>query len=60
MCDDDDDDDDDDEIVFVVWLADKRRLELFPAGTIVSDSHHRESPKRCEQDMNLRRTWVQA
>ena len=55
MCD-DDDDDDDDEIVFVVWLADKRRLALFPAGTIVSDSHHRESPKRCEQDMNLRRT----
>ena len=33
-------------IVFVVWLTDKRRLFLFPAGTIVRDPHHRESPTR--------------
>ena len=26
-------------IVFVVWLTDERRLALFPAGTIVRDSH---------------------
>ena len=45
---------------FVVWLTDERRLALFPAGTIVRDPHHRESPTRREQDMNLRRTWVKA
>ena len=33
-------------IVFVVWLTDERRLTLFPAGTIVRDPHHRESPTR--------------
>ena len=33
-------------IVFVVWLTDERRLALFPAGTIVRDLHHRESPTR--------------
>ena len=41
---------------FVVWLTDKRHLSLFPAGTIVRDPHHRESPTRHEQDMNLHRT----
>ena len=41
---------------FMVWLTDERRLALFPAGTTVSDPHHRESPTRREQDMNLRRT----
>ena len=45
---------------FVVWLTDKRCLVLFPAGTIARDSHHRESPARRMQDLNLRRTWVQA
>ena len=29
---------------FVVWLTDERRLALFPAGTIVRDPHHCESP----------------
>ena len=33
-------------IVFVVWLTDERRLALFPAGTIVRDPHHLESPSR--------------
>ena len=41
---------------FVVWLTDKRCLVLFPAGTIARDSHHRESPARRMQDLNLRRT----
>ena len=41
---------------FVVWLTDKRRLALFPAGTIVRDPHHRESPARREQGLGLRRT----
>ena len=45
-------------IVFVLWLTDERRLALFPAGTTVRDPHHRESPTRREQDLNLRRTWV--
>ena len=36
------------------------RLVLFPAGTIVRDPHHIESPTRREQDLNLRRTSVQA
>ena len=47
-------------MVFVVWLTEERRLALFPAGTIVRDPHHRESPTRPEQGLNLRRTWVQA
>ena len=37
-----------DELFFVVWLTDERRLALFPAGTIVRDPHHRESPTRRE------------
>ena len=46
-------------IVLVVWLTDERHLALFPAGTIVRDPHHRESPTRREQDLNLRRTLVE-
>ena len=41
---------------FVVWLTEERRLAILPARTIVRDPHHRESPKRREQDLNLRRT----
>ena len=37
---------------FVVWLTDERRLALFPAGTIVRDPHHLESPTHREQDLN--------
>ena len=48
--------DDDDDFFCGMVLIDKRRLALFPAGTIVRDPHHRESPTRREQDMNLRRT----
>ena len=33
-------------IVLVVWLTDGRCLALFPAGTILRDPHHRESPTR--------------
>ena len=29
----------------MVWLTDERGLALFPAGTIVRDPHHCESPK---------------
>ena len=47
-------------IAFMVWLTDESRLALFPAGAIVRDPHHRESPTRREQDLSLRRTWVQA
>ena len=46
--------------VFVVWLTNERRLALFLARTIVRDPHHRESPTRREQDLNLRRTRIQA
>ena len=38
-------------------MVDRRKaLALFPAGTIVRDPHHLESPTRREQDFNLRRT----
>ena len=47
-------------IVFMVWLSDERHLALFPVGTIVRDPHHRESPTRREQGLNLQRTWIQA
>ena len=40
-------------MVFVEWLTDERRLALFPAGTIVRDPRHRESPARLKQDLNL-------
>ena len=42
-------------MVFVVWLTDERRLALFPAGTIVRDPDHRESPTRREQGLSLHR-----
>ena len=55
----DDDDDNNNKLFFVVWLTDERRLTLFSAGTIVRDPHHRESPTRCEQDLNLCGSCVQ-
>ena len=36
-------------------VKDVRRLALFSVRTIVRDPHHRESPTRREQDLNLRR-----
>ena len=47
-------------IAFVVWLTDKKHLNLFPAATIVIDPHDFESPRRREHDLKLHRTWVQA
>ena len=41
---------------FLVRLTDERHLAIFPAGTIVRDPHHRESPTSREQGLNLRRT----
>ena len=41
---------------FLEWLSDENRLALFPAGTIVRDLHHHESPTYCEQGLNLHRT----
>ena len=32
---------------------------LFLAGTIARDSHYRKTPTCREQDLNLRRIWVQ-
>ena len=46
-------------IVFLVWLTDERRLALFSAGIIVRDPQQHESPTGLEQDLNLRRTWVE-
>ena len=52
-------DDDDDGFC---GMVDRRKafIALFPAGTIVRDPHHRESPTRREQGLSLRRIWVQA
>ena len=50
------DDDDDDDKLFLAWLTNERRLALFLAGNIVRDPHHRQSPRRRNQDLNLRRT----
>ena len=46
-------DDDDDELF--CGMVDRQKA-LFPAGTIVRSPHHRESPTRREQGLNLRRT----
>ena len=38
-------------------MVDRRKaVSLISAGTIVRDPHHRESPTRREQGLNLRRT----
>ena len=55
--DDDVDDDDDDDELFLWYDWPTKRVQ--PAETIDRDLHHRESPTRGEQDLNLRRTWVQ-
>ena len=54
--DDDDDDDNDDEVFLWYSLTDERRLALFPAGAIVRNPHHRESPTRRQQNLSLCRT----
>ena len=41
-------------------MVDQRKAPaLIPAGTIVRDLHHCESSTRREQNLSLRRTWVQ-
>ena len=57
--DDGDDDDDDNELFLRNGWPTKGIYALFPAVTIVRDSHHRKSPTRREQDLNLGRAWVQ-
>ena len=42
---------------FVVWLTNEKHLTLFPARSIVRDSHHCESIC-CKLDLNMGRTWV--
>ena len=37
---------------------DERYLALFPAGTIVVDSHHPKSPTGHEWELNLRRIQI--
>ena len=41
-------------------MVDRRKafspISRFPSGTIVRDPHHHESPTRCEQGFNQRRT----
>lgn len=46
-------------ISYFCVLVDQRHLTLFLARTIVRDRHHRESPTRWKQDLNLRRTLTQ-
>ena len=43
--------DDDDELFCFFGMVGRRKV-----GTVVRDPHHRESPTRREQDMNLHRT----
>ena len=35
---------------FVVWLTDDSHAALFPAGTVIKDSHRRESPARLKTE----------
>ena len=58
IVDDDNGGDDDDDAVFAEWLTDEKHYTLVPAKTTFRNSHHRKSPTRCEQDLNLNRTWV--
>ena len=59
LVDDDDDDDGDDELFLRDGWPTKGVYALFPAWTIATDSHHRKSPTRHKQGLNLRRIWVQ-
>ena len=54
------DDDNDDDELFLWYGWPTKGVALFPAGTIARDPHHRESPARREQGLNLRITWVKA
>ena len=54
-----DDDDEDDELFLWYGWPMKGIYALFPAETIVRDSHHRKSSTHRKQDLNLRKIWVQ-
>ena len=45
-------------IVFVVWMTNERRLAIFPAGTIVRDLHHFESPTWTCPEPEFRLCWM--
>ena len=46
-------------IFFVVWLTNEGHLALFTVRTILREPHHCKSVTLHEQDLNLRRTWVE-
>ena len=53
-----DDDDDNELFLWNGWLT-KGIYALFPPENTVRDSHRCKSPNRREQDLSLRRAWVQ-
>ena len=53
------DDEDDDKLFLCYGWPANGVYGLFPAGTIVRDSHHRNSQTCGEQGLNLRRILVQ-
>ena len=59
--DDDDDDDDDDELLFRLMVDRRKTFSfIFIQNHTVRDPHHHESLTRHEENVNLRRTWIQA
>ena len=60
MNSDDGDDDDDDDELFCGIVDWRKTFSLFPVENIVRDPHYRKSPTHRAQDLNVRRTWVQA
>ena len=52
-------DDDEDDGELFLWYGWPTKVS-FPRETIVRDPHHRETPTRREQELDLRRAWVQA
>ena len=51
-------------MMMMVWLTEERRLALIPAGTILRDPHHRESPtvewllERCCATRKQSNAWI--
>ena len=43
----------------VITVANFEQIQLRYLGKILGGSHYCKSPRRCELDSNLRRTWVQ-
>ena len=44
---------------FVALLTDEMCLALLPAGIVLRDPRHRESPKRDKQDLNMSSGFVE-